>query len=230
MGKYIDITGKKFGDLIVLEKSNKRGSQRQILWKCQHVSGKIIYAAAYDLKIGRVTGNKLKGRSKKAAFNRLYAGYKIGAKNRNLSFSLNLEQFVKLATGDCHYCGNEPCERDLGSNNKIIHTNGIDRCNNNKGYTLKNCVTCCKICNKMKMDLDYHEFLSHVTNVFEHQNDGDDSHTRTQHVVERNAGMRGSAMLKHIYDLVDRDNFQKADVIKFLEALVEEHIHEEDAI
>ena len=36
--------------------------------------------------------------------------------------------------------------------------NGIDRVDNKIGYTLKNCVTCCKYCNNAKKDNDVDEF------------------------------------------------------------------------
>lgn len=33
------------------------------------------------------------------------------------------------------------------------------RKNNSVGYTLENCVPCCGICNKMKMNLDFDTFI-----------------------------------------------------------------------
>lgn len=217
--------GQQFGDLTVIAKSDKR-RRREILWECQHITGLILYASKYDLVHGRVTGQKLKGRSKDASYNRLLNVYKKQAASRNLSFKLSKEDFIRLITSDCHYCGNEPIKRNPGSGHLRVKAHGIDRANNHKGYTLKNSVPCCAKCNSMKSKYSYAEFLEHINSIYEHQNDGNDSHTKTPHIVERNAGMRGSVILKQIYDLVERDNFQKADIYKFLEALVEEHIDE----
>jgi hypothetical protein len=55
-------------------------------------------------------------------------------------FQLNFETFTKLVSAKCHYCNfkNES------------ETNGIDRINNDIGYTKENCVTACWKCNRMK--------------------------------------------------------------------------------
>ena len=44
--------------------------------------------------------------------------------------------------------------------------NGIDRIDNNKGYTKENCVPCCDICNRIKMDLPYNVFIEHITKCY----------------------------------------------------------------
>jgi 5-methylcytosine-specific restriction endonuclease McrA len=49
--------------------------------------------------------------------------------------------------GTCHYCGN-----------KIIGV-GLDRIDSSIGYTIENCVPCCKDCNIMKNAKGYDEFI-----------------------------------------------------------------------
>ena len=55
-------------------------------------------------------------------------------------FELNFEEFKTIVTLPCHYC-------------KLIkedEANGIDRLNNDIGYTKENCVPACWKCNRMK--------------------------------------------------------------------------------
>jgi hypothetical protein len=53
-------------------------------------------------------------------------------------------------------------------NSKYIY-NGIDRVNNNFGYLIDNCVTCCTNCNVAKMARTQEEFNSWNQRVYEHK-------------------------------------------------------------
>jgi hypothetical protein len=55
-------------------------------------------------------------------------------------FQLNFEEFQQLVTTPCHYCNLI----------KEDEANGIDRVNNDIGYTKDNCVPACWRCNRMK--------------------------------------------------------------------------------
>lgn len=83
-----------------------------------------------------------------------YNNYKKNAKKRNLSFDLTKEQFYNLTTQPCNYCGEF-----------IKEYNGIDRINSSIGYTLDNCVSCCEICNKMKLDYNIDFWLEHMNKI-----------------------------------------------------------------
>ena len=80
--------------------------------------------------------------------------YKMSAKKRGLDFSLSTEDFNALLSQDCHYCG---CE----------NARGVDRKDSSIGYYSYNVVACCKICNYMKKDHNYPEFISHVLKIVE---------------------------------------------------------------
>jgi len=70
-----------------------------------------------------------------------YKHYITGSLKRGYGdFQLNFEEFQTLVTSPCHYCKN--------INDK--EANGIDRVNNDLGYTKGNCVPACWKCNKMK--------------------------------------------------------------------------------
>ena len=84
----------------------------------------------------------------------LYYEYKKGARSRDLSFELSLDEFYVLNYQNCHYCDGM---------NEYVKTsftgNGIDRVDNIKGYSVSNCVPCCSICNRAKRDMRYEDFL-----------------------------------------------------------------------
>lgn len=66
--------------------------------------------------------------------------YLTNAIRRNHSFELTIEEFSALVSKPCYYC----------SYFKEGEVNGIDRFNNDDGYTLSNCRSSCTECNYMK--------------------------------------------------------------------------------
>lgn len=90
-------------------------------------------------------------------------------RGRNYEFKLTLEEFENLIKDKCYYCGNRG---DSTVSSKKISNKycGIDRKNNSKGYTIENSVTCCKTCNRMKMQLNDDFFLSKIKEIYENCN------------------------------------------------------------
>ena len=76
--------------------------------------------------------------------------YKIAAKKRNIEWSLTDEEFENFWQKPCTYCGDE------------IKTVGIDRLENDKGYYLENCTSCCSTCNTMKLAMTKTEFIEKI--------------------------------------------------------------------
>ncbi len=74
--------------------------------------------------------------------------YKSNAIARNLQFELTIDNFKKYWKQPCYYCGDK------------IETIGLDRVNNDKGYTIDNVVSCCAICNYMKRNLSKEDFIN----------------------------------------------------------------------
>jgi len=71
---------------------------------------------------------------------------------KKITFGISEDEFNKLRNeSPCYICGKCTTE---------THCNGIDRCNNNKGYTIDNCQSCCADCNFMKNNLDYDIFIT----------------------------------------------------------------------
>lgn len=106
-----------------------------------------------------------------ATFNLIYAHYKANAKRHNRLWELSREEFRTLTQSACFYCGVEPSTY-MRANKTITpyKYNGIDRRDNEQGYTLSNSVPCCKICNYAKKDLTEEEFLNWAKRVVLHRN------------------------------------------------------------
>lgn len=83
-----------------------------------------------------------------------FYNYKSRAKRRNLSFDLTFEEFESFWQKSCTYCGN------------TIETIGLDRIDNNIGYNIINCVSCCKHCNTMKLNFSKDQFLNHILKIY----------------------------------------------------------------
>ena len=87
----------------------------------------------------------------------MYKLYQKSAEHRGIEFNIAKDDFIKLLKQDCVYCGSTP-PMDSGRN-------GLDRIDNQKGYSLDNVVPCCFKCNQMKGKLSRKEFYEHINKV-----------------------------------------------------------------
>lgn len=98
-----------------------------------------------------------------------YARYQKSAMESNLVFELTIGEFTDIVEKECIYCGTPPKERKIGATcYGTYKCNGIDRVDNNIGYTKANSVPCCSECNFCKGTLNKDEFLELVQKVYEH--------------------------------------------------------------
>jgi len=79
--------------------------------------------------------------------------YRSEANRRKIEWELEKEYAILLFKNDCKYCG---------INNGL---NGIDRIDSRKSYTLDNVITCCSICNKMKLDHPIETFINIIKHL-----------------------------------------------------------------
>ena len=94
---------------------------------------------------GKKYYNKVKG-----SVDYVYSCYKASAKRRGIEFELSLEEF-RTFQKICYYCGS--------------HAIGLDRIDNNLGYLIDNCASCCEICNKTKQTLSLDEWNNYLTQI-----------------------------------------------------------------
>lgn len=167
MGRKVnDITGNKYGTLTVIKKSHYK--KHNLYWECECECGEICYATSTDLKRGRKNfcNNCNIKNSKKSVLNVLFKNYERGAVKRNLNFDLTIDDFEKIIHSNCYYCGVEPKQvlKKKGMREELIY-NGIDRIDNDLGYTLNNSVPCCKFCNYGKKGFDVNEFKEWLNTI-----------------------------------------------------------------
>lgn len=174
MGRLVDLTGKRFGKLLVVGRfGTNRFGQPQ--WTCKCDCGGTTVALGGNLKTGKTAGcGCSKGRPPlpdgMASAKQTYLGYKRGAIVRGLEFSLSFEDFLALTKQNCIYCGSQPktIRKTPSLNGNHIY-NGLDRVDNNLGYTMANVVPCCKRCNLGKSNISKEEFLEWIDSVYRYQ-------------------------------------------------------------
>jgi len=170
-----NLLGQVFGFLKVRtnlgprKRSDGRGTR--IFWECLCICGKLTCVPTENLKTGNTISCGCRQGQRplqNSPLNRVYGNYRRNAKARGFSFGLTKEQFLHLVTGKCHWCGAEPANVCAMAFDALKY-NGVDRVDSTLGYTSKNCVPCCSLCNWMKKDLSKEEFLEHVRRISKHQ-------------------------------------------------------------
>lgn len=171
-----DLTGKRFGRLLVWELGTKIKPRKHTYWICKCDCGKLKKVRADSLKNGRIKSCGCfhieilrKGKTtKEIIINTIFSSYRYRAKNKFIIFKLSLEDFKKIIFSNCYYCGTPPINIQYHKNLKQNHIsyNGIDRKNCNLGYIKSNIVPCCKICNRAKGVLPTDKFIEWILRLY----------------------------------------------------------------
>lgn len=137
------------------------GVEKEVSFK-NYSNGSSLSCGCYRRALGHRGGNRLAvGES---ARNQLLLIYRRGAQKRGIEFSLSRDDFLRITSSDCHYCGSPPGKilnrsKYVGKGNGAYIYNGIDRMDSGRGYIADNCVPCCYTCNYAKRDSHYLEFV-----------------------------------------------------------------------
>lgn len=174
--------GDKFGSLTI-ESFNLVGKNLTLIARCDCGEIKVFWkksaikrqnSCGCGINSGGVTGKQ------RRSWNSRFQGYKNGAKTRNLSWELSLEEFINVASQSCSFCGQAARDWECVSNSPSIRKDspnvdpkdytikisGVDRLDNNLGYTLENSVPCCMYCNRAKSDMTFDQFKAHVERIY----------------------------------------------------------------
>lgn len=176
---YKNLSGLIFNQLKVSHHAFYKNKKHYWLCHCECGKEKIVDGSSlktgntkscgcYNSKIAKITAQRMrKGDDSIACFKDLYGAYKRQAKYRKLVWELSHDEVMVLFQDDCYYCGCEPKQIRKKSYRLGSFTyNGIDRKDNNIGYTLDNCVSCCKTCNFCKNTMHIDNFKQWIQLVY----------------------------------------------------------------
>lgn len=180
--------GDTWGKLtIIAEEGRNRWGARLVRCRCECGNERVYISSVIKRKsavsCGCFTRSIMKGRHlpyfrkskygspEKSARNALYIDYKSKAKKNNRDFKLSWSEFEKITTEPCYFCGDVPrrvVKRRKSPNEVECLANGIDRLNNDLGYTVENSVACCEMCNRAKLSYPLDEFMAWVKRAHDH--------------------------------------------------------------
>jgi hypothetical protein len=182
MGAVIEnIIGHKYNRLTVIEalpSKNFNGSSKR-MWLCKCECGKEVITFTSSLKRNNTKScgclkdetnkdNSIKSRHKlaniDAGFSEIYNSYRNNAIQKGRDFELTIDDIKLIVAQNCFYCNDEPSNTIKRRYYKFNY-NGIDRFDNNKGYTIENTVPCCKMCNIAKNNNSYDKFAEWVNRL-----------------------------------------------------------------
>jgi len=168
----VDIVGRRFGKLLVLKYAGRSK------WLCRCDCGATSTPGTWNLHRGVVHSCGCLQRTHRilpgdeGSFRARYRQCQGNAVSRGYEFSLTVEQFRGISAQSCFYCGAEPQPYIAGKRaiQRVPYLcNGLDRQDNQGGYTKDNCVACCAVCNYMKRTLSVGEFLTAAAHIIAHQ-------------------------------------------------------------
>ena len=192
MPRFKNRTNDRYGRLLVLSHAGKDHRNKH-LWLCRCDCGNEKTVVSDNLSSGKSKSCgclKAEFLSKSGNQFGLYENRELAIlkvqyshlKRRSLKKSktcivMEFDDFYKMSLLPCFYCGFENSkklgDRTYGkSSGKLlsdttVSCNGIDRLDSALGYTLENCVPCCKYCNTAKNTMLVGDFLSWVSRVYE---------------------------------------------------------------
>lgn len=170
--KTPDLTGVRVNNWLVLGRAGFRDKKdkRVATWKCKCSCGAIKNLSTADININKSKSCRTCISEEESGYNYIWTRYKSEAKTRGKSFTLSKDEFRRLITSNCFYCGCGPSNKKKLKRKKLAHIvyNGIDRVDSDKGYYMNNCVPCCYQCNVAKSDFSQEDFFKWVMRVMTH--------------------------------------------------------------
>lgn len=179
---FVDYTGQTFNGILTVKHLGKDKSKNNIYnFKCH--CGDTFTSQISDVRMGKIKSCGCVAPQKsmdrylvdptKHAVNHLYAGYKSDAKSRNYEFEITVEEFKSMIKSECFYCGVKNSNsymdtkpRKAGNQEPYLY-NGVDRVDNEIGYTKENCVAACRSCNISKHTLTQDYFIERAYKIVE---------------------------------------------------------------
>lgn len=158
--RRLNLSGQTYGRWLVLDE--RQGCK--VLCRCSCGTERFVYVGSLQNGSSKSCGCAQRALGG-AVTQDIWRQYRGRAQHRQLEWRLTLDQFTTLVHNDCFYCGGSP------SNvmRRAVVYNGIDRLDNEVGYTPENCVTCCATCNRAKSTLSLTDFRKWIHRLCEFQ-------------------------------------------------------------
>ena len=130
-----------------------RGKNGQALMTC-------VSCHTKEIEVERNRPDRIRNyqAEKKANLEAAFHALNRRAVERGLTVCITYEQFVDIVNKPCVYCGHYAEES----------VRGVDRIDSTRSYVLENCVSCCGVCNIMKLDHSLQYFTEHVLKIAAH--------------------------------------------------------------
>lgn len=181
-----DLTGMRFGRLIVQRISNIRGNKKQIRWECVCDCGNTHLVTGESLRSGKSKScGCLSTEVKKSKVDRTLALYKnlyshIKTKHKKYYGDvISFYDFIDYSKQNCFYCNDKPnhvindfrhdkqeSSKKIKVSDTVVYYNGLDRIDSCNGYTKENVVPCCRSCNVAKLDRKQSDFFEWVNKIY----------------------------------------------------------------
>lgn len=164
--------GERFGVLTVTSKKYMPKDHTHSGHDCRCDCGKVKFVPPSNLLNGHTKscGCRLRYYTEDEIIShgvkRVFSTYKCSAKKRGLEFSLTKEVLKGLILSPCHYCGELGTNKITQNKGEVFIYTGIDRVDNDLGYTPENTVSCCTVCNKGKLKMSEREFFSWIKRIY----------------------------------------------------------------
>lgn len=174
---FRDITGLKINYLEVLRYVGKN-KYKNCLYECSCKCGKMVIAEKSDIEKQRIKscGCLKIERSKERIYSieeslvrQVYRDYMAQARTRSRFFDLPFNFFMNKVLANCEYCDRVPSnlKKRVKDDTQLLYS-GIDRVDNDKGYTIDNCKTACYDCNQGKHTLTEKAFYLWVERTYKY--------------------------------------------------------------
>lgn len=192
MPYVVDLTGQKFGRVLVLKRVRYKPEgwkKESTFYDCLCDCGREYRTSHSNLVSGR-TGYRRKGVCEQSCgcaqhewvaglqaladgeseYNTVEKYYKENAGKAGISWFLSREEFRSFLHKPCSYCGSlDSMEKTTLIGGNSLKYNGIDRVDSDLDYTMDNCVTACKWCNWAKREIPKEDFLLHVERIHRYE-------------------------------------------------------------
>jgi hypothetical protein len=83
---------------------------------------------------------------------------------RKYTVEIEPNDYNQVVNNPCYICGKPPCYDTADMN--MVHFNGVDRVNNDGGYTLNNVRACCTTCNFLKRNYTFDAMMQKLAQIY----------------------------------------------------------------